>query len=194
MGIRKIGCLLAVCLMVFMSRAYAENMQFVDANGSTGYYVDTDSISSDQVVENDVQKTLWTARVAVIRADLNRRYIYLMQFDPDKRMYQIFASEVQRYDTKDVLQSSDQAEPPRPYLVTSPMNEIVQFIMTAKSSSTEWPRMTGNNNEMTRACSHGGRLFLQIAVPAKDSCLRHGTEAKKTKKEDAAASKKQDPI
>ena len=81
MGIRKIGCLLAVCLMVFMSRAYAENMQFVDANGSTGYYVDTDSISSDQVVENDVQKTLWTARVAVIRADLNRRYIYLMQFD-----------------------------------------------------------------------------------------------------------------
>ena len=66
MGIRKIGCLLAVCLMVFMSRAYAENMQFVDANGSTGYYVDTDSISSDQVVENDVQKTLWTARVAVI--------------------------------------------------------------------------------------------------------------------------------
>ena len=98
MGIRKIGCLLAVCLMVFMSRAYAENMQFVDANGSTGYYVDTDSISSDQVVENDVQKTLWTARVAVIRADLNRRYIYLMQFDPDKRMYQIFASEVQRYE------------------------------------------------------------------------------------------------
>ena len=137
MGIRKIGCLLAVCLMVFMSRAYAENMQFVDANGSTGYYVDTDSISSDQVVENDVQKTLWTARVAVIRADLNRRYIYLMQFDPDKRMYQIFASEVQRYDTKDVLQSSDQTEPPRPYLVTSPINEIVQFIMTAKSSSTE---------------------------------------------------------
>ena len=56
MGIRKIGCLLAVCLMVFMSRAYAENMQFVDANGSTGYYVDTDSISSDQVVENDVQR------------------------------------------------------------------------------------------------------------------------------------------
>ena len=102
MGIRKIGCLLAVCLMVLMSRAYAENMQFVDANGSTGYYVDTDSISSDQVVENDVQKTLWTARVAVIRADLNRRYIYLMQFDPAKRTYQIFASEVQRYDTKDV--------------------------------------------------------------------------------------------
>ena len=62
--------------------------------------MDTDSISSDQVVENDVQKTLWTARVAVIRADLNRRYIYLMQFDPDKRMYQIFASEVQRYDTR----------------------------------------------------------------------------------------------
>ena len=66
MGIRKIGCLLAVCLMVFMSRAYAENMQFVDANGSTGYYVDTDSISSDQVVENNVQKTLWTARVVAL--------------------------------------------------------------------------------------------------------------------------------
>ena len=130
MGIRKIGCLLAVCLMVFMSRAYAENMQFVDANGSTGYYVDTDSISSDQVVENDVQKTLWTARVAVIRADLNRRYIYLMQFDPAKRTYQIF-------DTKDVLQSSDQAEPARPYLVTSPMNEIVQFVMTANASGSE---------------------------------------------------------
>ena len=137
MNIRKIGCLLVACLMVFVSRVYAENMQFVDANGSTGYYVDTDSISSDQVVENDVQKTLLTARVAVVRADLDRRYIYLMQFDPSKRTYQIFASEVQRYDTKAVLQSSDQAEPVRPYLATSPMNEIVQFIMTAPSSESE---------------------------------------------------------
>ena len=60
-----------------------------------------------------------------------------MQFDPAKRTYQIFASEVQRYDTKDVLQSSDQAEPARPYLATSPMNEIVQFVMTANASGSE---------------------------------------------------------
>ena len=139
MNFRRIACLLAVCMVLLSSICLAEeHMEFVDANGSTGYYVDVDTIAPETVVENDAQRTLWNADVAVVRADLNRRYLYAMRFDPDKRTYQIFHSEVQRYDTKDVLQSSDTGEAPRAYASSSPMNEIVQFIIsTASSSSNE---------------------------------------------------------
>lgn len=73
----------------------------------------------------------------MVRADINRRFIYAMRFDPDKKTYQIFHSEVQRYDTKDVLQSSDTVEAPHAYAPSSPMNEIVQFIISTASSSAK---------------------------------------------------------
>lgn len=138
MNFRRIVCLLAACMMLLSSICLAaENMEFVDANGSTGYYVDVSTIAPETVEENNVQRTLWDADVAVVRADLNRRYIYAMRFDPDKRTYQIFHSEVQRYDTKDVLQTNDTVEAPRFYAVSSPMNEIVQFIISKASSESD---------------------------------------------------------
>lgn len=138
MNFRRIVYLLAACMMLLSSVCLAaENMEFVDANGSTGYYVDVSTIAPETVEENNVQRTLWDADVAVVRADLNRRYIYAMRFDPDKRTYQIFHSEVQRYDTKDVLQTSDTVEAPRFYAASSPMNEIVQFIISKAASSDD---------------------------------------------------------
>ena len=138
MNFRRVACLLAVCMMLLSSICLAaEHMEFVDANGSTGYYVDVDTIAPETVVENDVPRTLWNADVAVVRADINRSFIYAMRFDPDNKTYQIFHSEVQRYDTKDVLQSSDTVEAPHAYAPSSPMNEIVQFIISTASSSAK---------------------------------------------------------
>ena len=76
MNFRRVACLLAVCMMLLSSICLAaEHMEFVDANGSTGYYVDVDTIAPETVVENDVPRTLWNADVAVVRADINRRFI-----------------------------------------------------------------------------------------------------------------------
>ena len=65
------GLLLAalVFLMGLGHCAAAEDMQFVDADGDTGYYVDTLSIVRVSEAERD-------AVVAVVKAAENRRYLY----------------------------------------------------------------------------------------------------------------------
>ena len=70
------GLLLAalVFLMGLGHCAAAEDMQFVDADGDTGYYVDTLSIVRVSEAERD-------AVVAVVKAAENRRYLYRMRFD-----------------------------------------------------------------------------------------------------------------
>ena len=113
--------------------AFAENMQFVDAVGPTGYYVDVDSLSYFQTVEVQPDNTSRTyelvqARVAVVKARTNRRYIYLMQFNRDKRVYHILASKVQAYDTKQTLEESGDQHLDLPFMETSPMQTVVDFI------------------------------------------------------------------
>ena len=122
--IRNGACLVAMALFFMSGVCLAEDMQFVDANGSTGYYVDTK--------EGDTPVTYVCARIAVVRADDNRRYLYAMKFEPAKSTYRIMASEVQAYDTKETIETSAAVELPRRYGANSPMKEIVDFIMQAK--------------------------------------------------------------
>jgi hypothetical protein len=121
---------LVVAVMIYVcGTASAESMVFVDANDQTGYYVDQDSISKVDFTDKDGTHKFVRARIAVIRADLNRRYIYAMQFEPAKMTYQIFASEVQAYDTKESIESHSTGGLPRPYTSTSMLKEIVDFIL-----------------------------------------------------------------
>jgi len=121
MPVKRIGVLIAALMLVLSSVCAAENMEFVDADGSTGYYVDTDSVNfyDDKLVD---------ARIAVVKANKNRRFVYAVQFDREKGTYQIFASMVQIYDTKDVIDSRTESGPPLPYSYNSPMREIVDYI------------------------------------------------------------------
>jgi hypothetical protein len=96
----KLGRILPLFLGVWLwagTTVFAENMQFVDAVGPTGYYVDVDSISYSTTTEmqpNNAKKTyeLVQAQVAVIKARTNRRYIYQMQFNKEKMVYRILSS------------------------------------------------------------------------------------------------------
>lgn len=132
----KLGRILPIFLGVwlFMATAvYAENMQFVDAVGPTGYYVDMDSLSYSTTTEmqpNNERKSyeLVQARVAVIKARTNRRYIYQMQFNKEKKVYRILSSQVQAYDTKEFLEQTEEKSPELPFVETSPMQTIVDFI------------------------------------------------------------------
>ena len=98
-----------------------EKLQFVDARDYTGYYVDTNSFSfeSPQIVN---------ARVAVVKANTNRIFYYAIRFDLGQNTYQILASEVKTYDTRETQETNKGVQPLHPYGSTSPMHNIVAYI------------------------------------------------------------------
>ena len=133
MKIGRILPLVAGLLLWGSVSVFAEDMQFVDAIGPTGYYVDVDYIGYTQTVEmlpdnQQKQYELVQARVAVIKARTNRRYIYWMQFNREKLVYRILSSKVQVYDTKEVVEENNIPTPEFPFVETSPMQTVVNFI------------------------------------------------------------------
>ncbi len=133
MKFRRILPLFLSVWLFTAATAFAENMQFVDAVGATGYYVDVDSLSFSQTTEVQPDKTkknyeIVQARVAVIKARTNRRYIYLMQFNKEKMVYRILSSKVQIYDSKQFVEQTDEVSPELPFVASSPMQTVVDFI------------------------------------------------------------------
>ena len=125
MRIRRMAAIWFAMMLMMSSAAMAENFQFVDANGSTGYYVDVDSVWFEG-------ENISTARVAVKKAAMNRMFLYTIRFDAGPRAYQILGSQVVEYDTGKVLESKNGSDVSRPYGVASPMNSIVEYIHTLK--------------------------------------------------------------
>ena len=133
MKFRRILPLFLSVWLFTVATAFAENMQFVDAVGPTGYYVDVDSLSFSQTTEVQPDNTkksyeIVQARVAVIKARTNRRYIYLMQFNKDKMRYRILSSKVQIYDSKQFVEQTDEVSPELPFVASSPMQKVLDFI------------------------------------------------------------------
>ncbi|MBE6093746.1 MAG: hypothetical protein E7201_11385 [Selenomonas ruminantium] len=133
MKFRRILPLFLSVWLFTAATAFAENMQFVDAVGATGYYVDVDSLSFSQTTEVQPDKTkknyeIVQARVAVIKARTNRRYIYLMQFNKEKMLYRILSSKVQIYDSKQFVEQTDEVSPELPFVASSPMQTVLDFI------------------------------------------------------------------
>ena len=133
MKFRRILPLFLSVWLFTVATAFAENMQFVDAVGATGYYVDVDSLSFSQTTEVQPDNTkknyeIVQARVAVIKARTNRRYIYLMQFNKDKMRYRILSSKVQIYDSKQFVEQTDEVSPELPFVASSPMQTVLDFI------------------------------------------------------------------
>ena len=133
MKFRRILPLFLSVWLFTAATAFAENMQFVDAVGPTGYYVDVDALSFSQTTEVQPDNTkksyeIVQARVAVIKARTNRRYIYLMQFNKDKMRYRILSSKVQIYDSKQFVEQTDEVSPELPFVASSPMQTVLDFI------------------------------------------------------------------
>jgi len=123
----KILSFIFVSLIILCSPCAAafDNFEFVDANGKTGYYVDSKSAYFGP--ENQVE-----AIIAVKKAGQNRMFIYRMKFDRAQRTYQILSSQVIKYDTKEILEQQNKVEPPQTYRLQSPMNEIVDYLFAQK--------------------------------------------------------------
>ena len=118
------GGILFAALVFFTSFSVcnaAEDMRFVDAEDDTGYYVDAASIVRVSDTERD-------AVVAVIKAAENRLYLYHTRFNRQSGTYRIFSAQVEVYDTKEVLRTTQGMDVPLVYTPASPMRSIVDFI------------------------------------------------------------------
>ena len=114
--------ILTVLLVIGASTCSAQNFKFVDAEDTTGYYVDMDTIDTEGAEIID-------ATIAVVKAQQNKMYTYKMRINHKERTYQILSSQIVEYNTKLVLESNDQARPFRPYSAKSQMSELIEFIL-----------------------------------------------------------------
>ena len=116
------GFLLAVTLFIAgIGHCAAEDMRFVDAEDDTGYYVDAASIVRVSDTERD-------AVIAVVKAAENRRYLYRTRLNPQAGTYQFVSAQVEVYDTKEVLRTTQGMNIPQKYTPASPLRSIADFI------------------------------------------------------------------
>lgn len=116
------GVLLAVTLFIAgMGHCAAEDMRFVDAEDDTGYYVDAASIVRVSDTERD-------AVIAVVKATENRRYVYRTRLNPHMGTYQFVSAQVEVYDTREVLRTTQGMNMPQKYTPASPLRSIADFI------------------------------------------------------------------
>ena len=108
-------------------QAAYDEYEFVDANGDTGYYVNSKSayfpVEAPQIVDADI---------AVKKAGQNRMFTYKMRFDNVAQTYQILTATVMRYDTKEITENYTEPQAPQNYRPESPMSEIVDYLFAAK--------------------------------------------------------------
>lgn len=100
-------------------------MEFVDAWGDTGYYVDMKSLEFKG--DHEV-----TAQVEIVCADKDRLYLYRIHFDRKKRTYQILDSVMAVYATKERIGGNATPTAVTPYAAGSPMEGVVEFIFSSQ--------------------------------------------------------------
>ena len=110
---------------------FAENFQFVDAEDTTGYYVDIDSVKIES-------PEFVAAKIAVVKANLNKMYVYNVRINHKEQTYQIVSSQILEYDTRSYLESNNKSRPFRPYAAKSEMSELINFILYGGDLSTNW--------------------------------------------------------
>ena len=120
--------ILTAAVLAASSVAFAEpidfsdmDLRFVDAQDTTGYYVDMNSV---QIKNNNEA----TARVEIVKADANCLYLYTIAFDRGKKTYQILDSIVAAYDTKEPTGGSKTPLKAQSYAKGSAMETVAEYI------------------------------------------------------------------
>ena len=109
-------------LSISANSCFAENFQFVDAEDTTGYYVDIDSVKVES-------PEFVSATIAVVKANLNKMYKYDLRINHKDQTYQIVSSQILEYDSRSVLETNKRNRPFRPYAAKSEMSELINFIL-----------------------------------------------------------------
>ena len=116
--------LLMLTAVIFLSGATcsAENLKFIDAMDDTGYYYDADSVQSESA-------TVFYVDMAVIKASLNRMYVYEVQVNHRQKTYEILSSKILSYDTRAEIESNKSRRPVQTYSDKSEFGQMVRLIL-----------------------------------------------------------------
>ena len=90
---KKFLAALAVLIIFSGATCSAENLQFIDAMEDTGYYYDADSVQVES-------SAVFYVDMAVIKASLNRMYVYEVRIDHSEKTYEVLSSRILSYDTR----------------------------------------------------------------------------------------------
>ena len=104
------------------STCAAENLQFIDAMDDTGYYYDADTV-------NIRNSSVFYVDMAVIKASLNRMYVYDVRIDHAEKTYEILSSRILSYDTRAEIESNRASRPPQHYSARSEFGQMVRLIL-----------------------------------------------------------------
>ena len=114
--------ILMMTITLFSSECLAQDFTFVDAEDSTGYYVDKETIKIES-------PEFISTTIAVIRADMNKMYVYNLRINHKNQTYQIISSKTFEYDTRNLIEKNDKSRPYRPYASKSEMSELIKYIL-----------------------------------------------------------------
>ena len=110
--------------VIFLSGATcsAENLKFIDAMDDTGYYYDADTVTAEN-------SSVFYVDMAVIKASLNRMYVYEVQVNHRQKTYEILSSKILSYDTRAEIESNKSRRPVQTYSDKSEFGQMVRLIL-----------------------------------------------------------------
>ncbi len=113
-----------ICAAIFMmnSTCAAENLKFIDAMEDTGYYYDADTVQTEN-------SAIFYVNMAVIKASLNRMYVYDVKINHAEKTYEILWSKILSYDTRAEIESNKSSRPPQHYSNKSEFGQMVRLIL-----------------------------------------------------------------
>ena len=117
--------LLTICaasLILGNATCSAENLQFVDAMEDTGYYYDADTVETESY-------SVFYVNMAVIKASLNRMYVYDLRINHAEKTYEILWSKTLSYDTRAEIESNNSRRPVQTYSDKSEFGQMVRLIL-----------------------------------------------------------------
>lgn len=117
--------LLTICaasLILSGATCSAENLQFVDAMEDTGYYYDADTVETESY-------SVFYVNMAVIKASLNRMYVYDLRINHAEKTYEILSSKTLSYDTRAEIESNNSRRPVQTYSDKSEFGQMVRLIL-----------------------------------------------------------------
>lgn len=114
--------LICAALLMMNSTCAAENLKFIDAMEDTGYYYDADSVQAES-------SSTFYVDMAVIKASLNRMYVYNVRIDHSEKNYEILSSRILSYDTRAEIESNKNSRPPQHYSNKSEFGQMVRLIL-----------------------------------------------------------------
>lgn len=116
--------LLICAAIIFLSGATcsAENLKFIDAMEDTGYYYDADTVQAESA-------SVFYVNMAVIKANLNRMYVYDVRIDHSERTYEVLSSKILSYDTRAEIESNKSRRPVQTYSDRSEFGQMVHLIL-----------------------------------------------------------------